>query len=447
MRPDWAEPAPLNVAQAALPNNDWIASFSDSQLTQLVAEALSRNNDISAAAARLDAALARERIAGAAGKPTLSGSGRLSRTEDAGSSFGDRTGISAGLNASWEPDLWGRIRNSVDASELDTQASAADLAGANLSIAGQVTQTWLNLIEARLLTELSERDIETQERALRLTERRFEGGVTGSSDVRLARSNLASSQALQALREQSKSATARQLEVLLARYPAEEIEAARELPELPPLSNIGLPGDVLARRPDLLAADARMHSQGLQVDIARKALLPSLTLSGDSTASGNSLRNFFDIDALVANLIGNLSAPIFQGGRLQGNVEQQEALLRSQIESYAGSVLQAYLEVENALDAETRLAEREAALRVSLEESRKAEERLELRYTEGLATILQLLDAQARRLSAEGQLISARKERLANRVRLHVALGGGQYGAVPPIPEAAPYRGILSGIL
>ena len=133
----------------------------------------------------------------------------------------------------------------------------------------------------------------------------------------------------------------------------------------------------------------------------------------------------FDINSLIASIAGGLTAPIFQGGRLKGNIAQQEAILRQQLESYAGTALNAYLEVENALDAEGRLAEREVALRISLNESQEAENRLELRYTEGLATILQLLDAQSRRISAEGQLISARKERLANRVRMHVALGGG----------------------
>ena len=110
----------------------------------------------------------------------------------------------------------------------------------------------------------------------------------------------------------------------------------------------------------------------------------------------------------------------------------QEAILRQQLQSYIGTVLQAYFDVENALDSETRLEETERALRVAVDESLEAENRLALRYTEGLATILQLLDAQTRRLSAEGQLISARAERLQNRVRLHIALGGGAYGDIPP---------------
>ena len=168
-----------------------------------------------------------------------------------------------------------------------------------------------------------------------------------------------------------------------------------------------------------------MRAQGLQVDIARKNLLPRLSLTGNGNLNATSFSDFFDVDALAMQLIGNFSAPLFQFGRLEGNIEQQEAILREQLESYAGEALNAYLEVENALNAEQRLLERENALRISLEEAQKAESRLELRYTEGLATILQLLDAQSRRISAEGQLISARKERLANRVRMHIALGGG----------------------
>ena len=160
--------------------------------------------------------------------------------------------------------------------------------------------------------------------------------------------------------------------------------------------------------------------------------MPSLNLTGSTSATGSGFNNFFDLDALVANVAAGLTAPIFQGGRLRANVDVQEAVLKQQLQSYIGTVLDAYLDVENALDGETRLAESEAALRIAVDEALEAERRLELRYSEGLVTILQLLDAQTRRLSAEGQLISARAERLQNRVRLHVALGGGAYGDIPP---------------
>lgn len=426
--PVWDEAAPED-----LPTTDWVGSFSDGTLTQLVNEALGANTNIRGAAARFEAAAARAKIARADKLPSVNASGSYSRTES-NLPFQVPTNIDFGVTANWEADLWGRIRDGVNASNFELGASQADYAGARLSIAGQVSQAWFDLIEARLLTELSERDVDTQERALRLTQRRFEGGVTGSSDVRLARSSVANAQALQASREQRLSAITRQLEVLLRRYPAEEIQAAPELPTLPRLSGAGTPGYVLRKRPDILALEQRLKAQGLQIDIARKNLLPTLSLRGTTSLGATSFAEIFDIDALVLRLIANTAMPIFQGGRIKANIAQQEAILRQQLENYAGAALTAYLEVENALDAEQRLFERETALRTSLNEAREAEDRLELRYTEGLATILQLLDAQSRRLSAEGQLIGARKERLANRVRMHVALGGGfetDLGAAP----------------
>ncbi|MEP3889532.1 MAG: efflux transporter outer membrane subunit [Hellea sp.] len=417
--PAWAETAPED-----LPTTDWVGSFSDGTLDQLVSEALGANTNIRAAAARVDAAMARADISAADRLPSVNANSRASRNENAGPAPSS-TSLSLGVSASWEADLWGRIRDGIETSELEAAATTADYAGARLSIAGQVSQSWFDLIEARLLTELSERDVETQERALRLTQRRFEGGVTGSSDVRLARSSVANAQALQASRRQRLSSVTRRLETLLRRYPAEEIQAAADLPTLPPLSGAGTPGYILRKRPDLLAAERRLQAQGLQIDVARKNLLPRLTLDGSGSLGAGGINKLFDIDALVGSLAAGLTAPIFQGGRLKANIVQQEALLRQQLENYAGTALDAYLEVENALDGEQRLLEREIALRTSLNEAREAEDRLELRYTEGLATILQLLDAQSRRLSAEGQLIGARKERLANRVRMHVALGGG----------------------
>ena len=425
-------PAPearwVELAPEELPATDWVSEFSDPVLNALVSEALSANTDIRSASAAYEAALARADIAAADLLPSVTGDVSASRREFGDDRLSGASSFGLGVNASWEADVWGRVRDQADAGELSAAASQADLAGVRLAIAAQVTQTWFNLIEAKLLQKLTENDLATQARALRLTERRFDGGVAESSDVRLARSALANVEALLASRKQNVSATERSLEILLRRYPAEALSAPDDLPPLPRLIGAGTPSEMLTRRPDLLAADRRLQAAGLDVDIARKALLPSLSLSGGVNGDGSSLENLFDVDALVASLLGSLTQPIFQGGRLKANVAQQEAVLRQQAEGYAGTVLTAYLEVENALDAEERLAERETALRVSLDEALKAEERLERRYAEGLATILQLLDAQSRRISAESQLISARKERLSNRVRLHVALGGGQYG-------------------
>jgi len=415
----WVEAAPSD-----LPRTDWVKSFSDQRLNLLVERALDANADLRSAEARYRAALASVDDSEADLQPTINASVGASRSEVFESNVLDRTGLTGSVNGSWEFDLWGRIRDNVDSARLEAGASQADYAGARLAIAAQVVQTWFNLIEARLLSELSINNVETQERAFSYAVRRFEGGVGAESDLRLARSALANSQALQASRRQNQSALSRSLEVLLREYPDEDLTAAPDLPSLPVLRGSGGPAYVLRHRPDLLAAERRMRAAGFNVDVARKALLPSLSFNVGINTNGTAFKNIFDVDSLVANLAGGLMAPIFQGGRLKANVVQQEEILRQQLERYSGTVLQAYLEVENALDAEVRLAEREAALRESLSEASKAEERFEIRYSEGLSTIFNLLDSQTRRISVEGQLVNARKERLTNRVRLYVAPGG-----------------------
>lgn len=427
----WVEPAPN-----ALPSTDWVTAFNSPELSAIVGEALSQNPNIRSALAQFDASVSRVRSSRASLYPSAGLSSGVTRSEGGTGFLAGTTNYDLGLNAQWEADLFGRIRDQVGSAKASAQASAADVAATRLSIAGQVVQTWFDVIEARLLADLSAREVETLERSLRLTQRRFEGGVTGSSDVRLARSSLASAQALQVVRLQNRDALMRGLETLLRRYPGADMDIPVNLPGLPTLSGAASPDYVLTRRPDILAAERRMAQAGYDVDVARKALYPSISLSAGASEQALKLSEVLDLKQLAFRLAGNLTAPIFQGGRLQANIETQRALLQAQLENYAQTVLTAYREVENALDAESRLAEREAALLVSFEEARKAEDRLELRYSEGLATILQLLDAQTRRLNAEGQLIGARKERLANRVRLHLALGGGDYGQIQALPES-----------
>ena len=420
---DWVGPSPDR-----LPSTDWIADFNDSTLVSLVQEAMQANTDVRAAAARLAAAEAGAKLSRSGLYPRIGASSNASRTEVADDNSPSSSRFSLGSTVSWEVDMWGRIRDTANAGDIDAQASSADYAGTRLSIAGVTAQTWFNLTEARLLTDLAERNVLTQERALRLTKRRFDGGVSGSSDFRLARSALANAQATLALRRQNESSTARQLETILRRYPADALKAQENLPILPALLGAGSPGEIFLRRPDLLAAERRMYASGLRVDISKKNLLPRLTLDGGTSSTGGSINRLFSLDNLIASIAGGLTAPLFEGGALRADIARNEAILEQQLEAYADTTLNAYLEVENALDAEGRLREREDALEIALEEAQKAEERLELRFSEGLASILQLLDAQSRRISSEGQLISARKERLANRVRLHLALGGGVYG-------------------
>lgn len=435
-RANWAEPAP-----EALPQADWVESFSDDGLNTLVTKARTDNPSLRRRLAQLEQAIATKNSSRANLFPTLSGDGSIRRSEGGIGFNNGTTTYDLGVSSRWEVDVINRLRDQVASDGEGVEASAADIAALELTVVSRLATSWFDAIEAGLLVELSAEEIRTQERSLRLTQRRFESGLTGSSDVRLARSSIANAQAQEQSRLQLRDSTLRAMQVIVRDYPDANVALPSDLPELPAFTGAGTPEVMLARRPDIVAAERRIAQAGLNVDVARKALYPSLTITGSAgDQSLNSLGDIFDLKNLAFSLTESLTAPIFQGGRLRAQIKSQEAQLASQVETYVETVLTAYQEVENALDAENRLEMREEALRVSRDEAVKAEERLELRYTEGLATILQLLDAQSRRISADGQLISARAERLSNRVRLHVALGGSGYVAPPNLQDSDPVK-------
>ncbi|MEM9495088.1 MAG: efflux transporter outer membrane subunit [Pseudomonadota bacterium] len=465
---------------ATAPTGDWVASFKDNILRGLIAEALTHNNDLMAAAANLEQARANTKMTRAGLFPTLdtrfnagrnaivtdptfaaqAGGGGGGETDISGlraRDLEDRFGVDSNndgkldgldldgdgiaerdlpnrriyvnsyqLNADirWELDVWGRLRDQTKAAHLDANAALADLAGAQLSLAASVAQSWFALIEARQQRELSERDVDARKSNLRVTERRYERGVASSLDVRLSRSALGSSEASLALRERLEQEASRRLEVLLGRYPAAELAAAESLPNLPALSGAGAPGDLLARRPDLIAAEARMESAGLRSRIARKEMLPQLTITSRLNTSGPVISDLIDPERLAGNVFTGIAQPIFQGGRLRANSKRARAAAQSALFGYAQTVLAAYEEAENALAAEQLLASREDALRLAYEEAAAAEDLTERRYTSGAATIFNLLDAQTRRISAESQYIQAQRERVSNRVVLYLAIGG-----------------------
>lgn len=432
---------------------DWTAVFQDDTLIALVTEAYGANFELAAAEAQLRQARAGVVEARSSLFPFLSLRGNRSQNEFAiegslptedvnGDGLLDQNDVIAGgattntvtiassdiasltLNASWELDFWGRLRDQAGAGAADLRAAQADLADARLSIGAAVAQAWYRVIQAKALTALAADDVATQARSLRLTERRFEAGLAGSLDVRLARSALASSEASLIQQSAAQRSAERSLEVLLGRYPAAAIEAADTLPALPPLPDVGAPGDLLARRPDLRVAEAQLDAAGLRAAQARKALLPQLTLSASYGTDGDDFDDVLDPDFLVTSLAGSLLQPVFQGGALRASARRAEAAAEAALYAYAAQALTAYEEAENALDNETALADREAALLIAEEEALAAEALAEREYTRGVGTIFELLDAQRRRISAQRELILVRQERVSNRVSLYVAIGG-----------------------
>ncbi len=431
----WSATGGTEAASKPL-TSDWLSEFDSPVLSALVAEALVYNNDLGAAVARVDAARATFRATGAARFPTIGGNFSATRARFP-TGIGDTTdpsgfvGVPGAVGAStfawalqsnWEIDVWGRVRDTTRAARADADAAIQDLVDTQLSLAGMVANAWFTLIEAHQQVALARRDVENRQRSLRLIRRRFQIGLSDILDLRVARSDLSGVEAGLAADEQTLKESARALEILLGRYPSAELEYPDELPSLPLLTGAGLPVELLARRPDLRAAERRVASAGLNVRAARKELLPRLSLSGSLGPTTSSVADVIDLDEVAGNIVGGLTQPIFQGGQLLANIRAARARAEEALYVYAAAALTAYQEVENALDAEVLLEKQERALALSAQEARASEALTERDYAQGLANIFDLLDAQARTINAEGAFLTVRRTRLTNRVQLQVAL-------------------------
>jgi NodT family efflux transporter outer membrane factor (OMF) lipoprotein len=286
-------------------------------------------------------------------------------------------------------------------------------------------KAWFAAAEASQQLALAEATVESFTRSTGQVRERYEAGIRPSLDLRLSMANLAGAEALLKQRRQQLDAGIRQLEVLLGLYPGRELQIPKELPDTPAPIPAGLPADLVARRPDLTAAERRLAASDERYEAARRDLYPRISLTASTGTSSTGLKDLVDGDFSVWSLAFNILQPIFQGGRLRAAVDLAEAGADEALINYAGAALRAYSEVETALAAEEYLAERETDLARAAEQSRAAERLSEQRYGTGLESFITVLESQRRALQADGEWIAARRQRLENRVDLYLALGGG----------------------
>ena len=425
--------------------SDWWTDFGDPLLSQFIVEGLEHNASLRAAAANVETAFAQARLDGAAGRPELEAaldpSRRKQNTAQSGlteaipipipgfepggvRSF-SFTSYGLALNVRWEVDLWGRLRALTAASLAEAAAGEADLEGARLSIAGQLAKVYFGVVEAMQQVELLERTLASRERTHDRVVARYRRGVATALDVRQARAQIAAVEASLAAQQQALDGLRRQMEVLLGRYPAGEIEAAAGLPAVPGLPSTGVPADLLARRPDLRAAEYRAIASSQRIRAARRSLYPTFRLDGSSGTSSGELGDLLDGDFSVWSLAAGLLQPLLSGGRLRAGLDLVTAGLDAAEANWLQTALAAFAEVESGLAAERMLAERTEALERAATESREAERLAEGRYRQGLVGYLQVLDSQRTSFESERQLLAARRQQLESRTDLILALGGG----------------------
>ena len=430
----WTAGSTISVRQSI--KVDWWRDFQDTQLDSLITNALKYNYNLKAAAQRVQAARVQATIVGAPLFPQVSlGLNGAKRRQNfigfpiPGSGGGgvlSTTATTYGLstNLNWEIDLWGRLRNDKAAALADYQGAQADHLGARLSLSGQTTKSWFAAIEARRQLDLAQSTRDNFQAVNDQIQTRYESGLRPPLDLRLSLSNVATAEAVVALRRQQYDGAVRQLEILLGRYPAAELAIAQDLLPMPAPIPAGLPADLIARRPDLMIAERQVAAANARVKVAKRARYPSISLTSSGGTSSANLSNLLSGDFIVWSFAGNLLQPLFQGGRLRAGIKLAEANQEQALAGFAEQALRAYGEVESALMAETYLRDRENALREASEQAVAARELAENRYTRGVSDVITLLGSQRRAFEAEGQYLTVRRQRLDARVDLYLALGG-----------------------
>jgi len=323
----------------------------------------------------------------------------------------------------WELDVWGRIKDFQAANELEAQATADDYRAARLSLAARTAQAYFNLIEANLQVNVAEESIKDRRTVVNLVRGRFNRGLSQGLDLRLALTDLTSAEAQLADNRNKVQQAARQLEVLLGRYPAGKVNSQAQLPTPPEPLQAGLPSELLQRRPDIAAAFERLKAADHQVASARKALLPRITLTASGGTRSSSLSEIIDPRVAAWSFLMGLSQPLFTGGRLLGEIDFQNAQVKEALNNYRQTALTAFSEVEQSLAAEEWLRQQEQALSANVKQTKESRKSAINAYRRGVIQILTLLDSYRSTLTAQSEYFTVQRLLLNNRINLYLALG------------------------
>jgi NodT family efflux transporter outer membrane factor (OMF) lipoprotein len=425
----------------------WLEDFGGQEVQALVTEALTHNFDLQAAAARLEVAAASQRVVDAARYPQLSGSVNASRrgtaTDLPGGDIAHDTFDTYGLGLSviWELDVWGKLKNRTQAAMADAEAEGALYRAAELSLAANTLKSWFSLVEIELQLELARETLQVFEDNLTVVESSYRRGLPNRAlDVRLTRANVEAARSTVEARRRQRDAGGRALEVLLGRYPEDDLVVMTNLPTLRADIPAGLPSELLSRRPDLVAAERQLAASLERVKVAQKETLPTISLTASGGTSSGDLRDLLDTERLFWTVAGNLAQPIYQGGRLRAGVDVADANSRQALALFSQSVLEAFREVETLLAAESLLRNEERALNQAATESIAAEALAWQQYQRGLVDIITVLESQRRAFNARSALLGVINNRLQNRLSLVLALGG-DFSGREELAETAPVEG------
>jgi NodT family efflux transporter outer membrane factor (OMF) lipoprotein len=440
----WTPAAPGDL----LERGDWWTLFGDPVLNDLAAKVQVSNQNIVAAEAayrEARAAVSEQRAAlfptvSLNGSATRSGSGSGGGTTtvvggDVVSGGGSRTTYRASLGGTWEPDVWGRIRRSIEAAKDQAQASAADLAAARLSAQGEMATDYFGLRAADIELALDQASVTAYQRALTITQNRYKAGIAPHSDVLQAQTQLANAQADLAGVRQTRATYEHAIAVLTGQAPgsfslAPVANWSGHAPDIPP----GVPSTLLQRRPDIAAAERRVAAANAQIGVQVSAYFPAITLSGSYGFASSELGNLFSASNAVWSYGVSAAETLLDFGARRARVRQAKAAHDQAVAQYRQTVLTALQDVEDQLIATRVLAEQEALRRQASAAADATEQMMANRYQAGQVAYTDVVTTQAAAYSARRALAQATAQRQSTAVALIQALGGGWSGLSSPSP-------------
>lgn len=424
----WRAPADSQDSLAERPFGDL---FRDTELSALIDEALRNNRDLRIAAQRVELARAQYGIQNSALWPTLAADGSVTRQQmPSALSATDNTSSSlyrAGLAVpAWEIDLWGRLRSLSDGALRTVESTEALQRFVQVGLVSRVAAGWLDLLEIDQSLEISRRTAQSRIESLRIVTLRFNAGVVSKVDVTQAQTSLAQAQAATAALLQRRGLQENALSILAGRNPG-PVVPSRPLAsyDLPATLPAGIPSTLLTRRPDIRAAELALAASQANVDAARKAFLPSVSLTGFLGFVSPQLSQLIDSDRLAYSVQPAITLPLFTGGRLTSNLAGAQAQQAIATEDYARTTQAALREVEDALVRFQRLREQQTAIQQIVDASHERLRLVELRYKNGISGYFEVLDSQRQLFDAELQLTQISSGLYASIIELYRALGGG----------------------
>ena len=416
----WQQQAASSVLQV---DNEWLTQLNTPLLKKYVNQALKNNQQLLQTS--YDVAITKQQLiaSGADLWPSLDLSTRTSRSKDNRPvSYNNASSVS--LNLNYEVDLWGKLSDSKREANLSYLAQKARFEQAKQQLVSDVVQGWFDVVSAQQLLDLYKRREENAKQNLDIIESGYRQGINEALDVYLARNELNNERSRIATQTASLSSAARLLERLLGEYPKGAISASNDLPVINTEIPLGIPSELITRKPALLASWYELLATDASLAYAHKQRFPSLNLTASLSDSTDRVSDLFSPSSLAWSLLGSISAPIFEGGRLQANEEIARLNTQKQEQQYLQTLYDAFGDVENAISQQQSLKAQYTSTLEAQKNALAAEQLSFEQYQSGLVTYTTVLDAQERSFDAQSSLIQIKNQLIANRINLHVALGG-----------------------